>query len=115
MAFLFFVSPAAGGRAAQLVQNRGTGRFGDDLLRLASLVGIQIQFRIQQNQPRGFIPQLPLKGKWLAQLCLCRFLLVAGFVQLRLEGFQPLWHLRQSVVQTDQVASGVAAQGSLVP
>ena len=65
MAFLFFISPAGSGLASQLIQYRGTGSFGNHLFLLTALIGIQIQFRIQKNQPCGFVPQLLLIGEGL--------------------------------------------------
>ena len=68
MAFLLLVVSAGSGLAAQLVQNRGAGRFGNHLFLLTALVGIRIQLCIQKNQPCGFVPQFLLIGEGLAQL-----------------------------------------------
>ena len=68
MVFLFFVSPAEGGLASQLIQHRGAGGFGNHLFLLTALVGIRIQLCIQKNQSCGFVPQLLLIGEGLAQL-----------------------------------------------
>ena len=74
---------------------------------------------IDRTHHRSFVPKITAWGRLAVKT---RFimppifvvLLVAGFFQLCRECFQSLGHLRQSVVQTNQIASGVAAQGCLV-
>ena len=45
-----------------------------------------------------------------ANLRFCRRLLVVGFLQMRLQRLEPQGHLGQSIVQANQIASGVTAQ-----
>ena len=97
-------------RRFQPIQNRRPRRFCYRLLRLRLPLAVQIQLHIQLNEPCSFRSQLLLLRERLADLGLCRRLLVIEVFKLLLNAAQTLRRFIQRVLDADKVASGIRTE-----
>ena len=95
----------------QPLQNGRSIPLGHGLLRMRlGPSSVQIELQVQLHQPRRLCGQVRFIREGLADLGLCRRLLLIKVIKLGFHGGQAFRHFRQGIVDAGEVAAGVIAQ-----
>ena len=110
MVFGFLIRVSGRHRSAQPIQHGGPLTLCHYRCLGRPAPAVNVQQDIQLRQPGGFVPQFLLLGEGFSHFGLGGCLLLIEVIQLVLHRLQPLGHLRQGVVDADQVAPWVSPQ-----